>query len=55
MTKKHSPKIPNFGSAPKQIGPKSAVAPTQQAAKQAPGQQSMKPRATSAKSGHRGK
>lgn len=54
MAKKHSPKVPNFGSAPKQVGQRNAVTPAQPA-KPASGQQSMKPRATSAKSGHRGK
>lgn len=54
MSKKHSPKVPNFSSAPKQLGAKNVVAPLQ-AAKPTPDQQSMKPRATSAKSGHRGK
>jgi hypothetical protein len=54
MSKKHNTKVPNFGSAPKQIGVKSSVAPAQPA-KPAPSALTMKPRATSSKSGHRGK
>jgi hypothetical protein len=54
MTKKRTSKVPNFGAAPKQVGAKKSL-PQAQPAKPAPARQSVQPRATSAKSGHRGK
>ena len=53
MSKKHSSKVPQFGSAPKQIGAKNTVNPSHPV-KPSPDRQAPKPRGTSTKSGHRG-